>query len=808
MKISVDWLSDFVDLTGIAPERIAEELTVRTAEVDGWEIVNRSVAGLLVAEVLRVEPLGDGTRPLAAVTVDLGGRTAETVCGAPGVRVGMKVAFAPPGTTMASGAVIAASTLHGRRSDGMLCSPAELGMGSAKDALLEIPPVVANGTLLAELVPATDMLIEIDNKSLTHRPDLWGHYGFAREFAAIFGRPLAPYTTADLARYDALPAFPIEVEDAVDCLVYSAIGLEVSANTPSPLTIQRRLLALGSTPINALVDVTNYVQLELGQPTHAFEASAMQRVRVARAGSTTSFTTLDGKTWKLQPEDLLIHNGETPVALAGIMGGQGSRVLEHTRKILLESANFRGTRVRQTASRLALRTDASLRFEKKPPPSYTRLAAGRIVHWLERFGLSPQATTRYSLVGDLHEAPRTIRIAPGWMTRRAGTEITNEATSRILGSIGFGCQEEADGGLAVSVPAFRSTFDISIPEDISEEVMRLYGYDAVTPTPPRSPMQLVQPHAPTRNHHRMRRILAQAHGFVEVETYGWTTDEWTDTLGYKPTATLDLRNPIAVSRKHMRDTLVANLLAVAHQNKKGYPTFRVFELGKVFGLDAQGVKYEEDHLAGVVVDQSGDRTVEQTLRSVRGALDDLIQASGFAGFTYDPAGPAPHEAAAQMVARPAAPHPWYAPKLALTLRLGDTVVGHLGVLPAALRGKVLDGGHAVWFSLRVRPIQGDLYPSLPYTTPPLFPESWQDFTFVWPVEQGYAGLDALLSAFSHRCVGGHAFVAVYRPKGSETANYTFRFTLRLPDATLGTQDIEDFRSAFLAYGQTVGLRLV
>jgi phenylalanyl-tRNA synthetase beta chain len=335
---------------------------------------------------------------------------ATTVCGAPNVRVGMKAVFADPGATLGDGAVVHVSQRAGRRSKGVLCAPSEIGLGSSREGLLELPAGTPAGTPIADLLPAADTLIEIDNKSLTHRPDLWGHYGFARELASIFDRPLRPYVTADLAAFDHLPPFDIQVDDVDGCPLYSAIALQIRGNPVSPLRMQARLATLGSTPINLLVDVTNYVQFELGQPTHAFDAAALPRVRVARAGHPREFVTLDGKVRKLLPDDLLIQAGDEPVALAGVMGGLQSKVEEHTRRIVLESANFRASRVRFTSVRLALRTDASLRFEKKLPPSYARTAAARIVHELGLAGVAPEALSRYSHVGDFRDSPRPILL--------------------------------------------------------------------------------------------------------------------------------------------------------------------------------------------------------------------------------------------------------------------------------------------------------------------------------------------------------------------------------------------------------------
>ncbi len=807
MKISVDWLSDFVDLGGIPPADIAEQLTVRTAEVEGWEILHRSVAGVVIVTVLESVRIPAADRPRFAVVVNAGSREYRTVCGAPNVRVGLRAAFAPVGTVLAGDKRVEAATLYGHPSEGVLCSPAELGMGAAHEGLLECPPSLAPGAALADHVPAQDMIIEIDNKSLTHRPDLWGHYGFAREMAAIFDRPLRPYPVADLSVFGHLPAYDVAVESHEDCPVYAALEVAVESNPPSPLVVQRRLHALGSNAINSLVDVTNYVQLELGQPTHAFDASRVGRIRVRRAGQKGKFTTLDGKTWDLLPDDLLIQNGDTPVALAGIMGGAGSEVQPTTRRILLESANFKGSRIRMTSVRLALRTDSSLRFEKKLPPLFVKLATGRILHLLAEAGMNPAPTSRFSVVGDLKEASRLLTLPPGYLTRRAGAPLDNTLASRILGSIGLACTEGADGSLTVAIPPFRSTVDLSIPEDISEEVMRLFGYDQIPPALPVVAARAVPPHTATRNHHRMRRVLSQAHQFVEVQTYSWMADDWNTTLGYTPGATLNLRNPIAVDRRRMRDTLVPNVLAIVSQNRKIRDTFRIFELGRVFWL-AEGAKFEENHLAGVSVAQGSP---EANFRAMRGVLDDLGAANGLAPFTYT-------------VTTHVSAHPWLAAGMALDVSFGSgsasgsggAVIGHLGLLPAGLVPRVVDSGNVVWFALRVPPLEGALYPATACRPVPVYPGSWQDFTFVFPVAQGspggpgpgWAGLDAALGRFTHACLERRSFVDFYRAKGSDTGNYSVRFELRLADRTLGSDDIEDFRARLLAFFAEEGLRLV
>ena len=795
MKISADWLSDYVDLTGVSPADLAERLTVRTAEVEAVETVERTVAGLLVAEVVTATPFQTGERLRHTVTVDVGGgRRLQTVCGAPNVRVGMKSVFAPAGTSLFGGVAVAVAELYGHRSEGVLCAPGEVGLGTTREGLLELPDGVAGGTPLASLLAATDTIIEIDNKSLTHRPDLWGHYGFAREIAAILGRPLKPWPADDLPEDSRLPAWPVQVEDTTDCPLYSALAFDVTADGASPLWMQARLYSLGHSPLSALVDVTNYVQFDLGQPTHAFDARSLSDVRIARAGAARSFTTLDGRAWALVPDDLLIWNGHVPVALAGIMGGLDSRIRPDTRSLVLESATFRAARIRGTSVRLGLRTDSSLRFEKKPPPLYTKLAAGRILRLLREGGLSPTVRSRYTAVGDFREAPRTITLAPGWLAKRAGADIGDDAAAGILRSIGFGVDPTPQGGLAVSVPAFRSTADISIPEDISEEVFRLYGYDNITPKAALGPARPVAPNAVTQNQHGIRRLLSHAHRYIEVQTYSWHADDWLETLGYTPVRPLMVTNPITPTRRQMRDTLVPNLLWAAHHNRNVAETYRFYELGRTFSLDEAGAKHEDDELGAVVVDQSG-ASPERSLRALQSAIEDVARAAGIGALRFVPWDGTPGR-------------PWLQAGRALSILREEVVVGQLGLVPDALTRLLVNGGHVAFAALPASALSGSLFPAARYVAPPQFPGSWQDFTFIWPVAPGYAKLVGTLDTFAHPMVEAREFVTVYQPKRSLTANYSFRFLLRAAGRTPTQEDLDGFRAAFLAFVGGAGLTLV
>ena len=768
MKISVDWISDFVDLSGLDPETIADRLTLAMAEVEGFEVVERSVAGVLVAEVLSVKSIvteaeaAEG-KSLAFVEVDCGGRKYQTVCGAPNVRVGMKAPFAPAGVVLAGDTKIESTELRGHKSEGILCSAAELGMSRWHEGLFECPLELETGTLLADLIPPADILIEIDNKSLTHRPDLWGHYGFAREFAAIFERPLKPLPMMDVAAYDELPEYSLSVEDFENCPCYGCIEFECKATIPSPIVMQRRLHALGQRTFNLLVDVTNYVMLELGQPTHAFDGDRIDAIRVAPMGEAGTFTTLDGQERKMLPDDLLIWDAEKPVALAGVMGGLNSEVGDSTKKLLLESANFKASRVRHTSVRLDLRTDAAQRFEKTQPPANVKLAIARILKLVDDAKGEPKVTSRLTVAGDLKEAYRSVELAPGSLTTMAGVDIAEAEVLSILHRLEFKAEFAADGTLKVGVPPHRSEKDIAIPQDIAEEVLRVYGYGKIAPCMPEMPLKPLLANQGLRTEHKARRLLAAGHHFAEVHTYGWTDDNWIAKLGFEPKKALEFANRIAQQNSRLRTTLMPNLLALVDVNRTHRDAVRLFELGHVYEAAKKGCN-ETTRLGGISYQQSPQPPLEEHLRSVKGAIEDLGRMIGGKPFSFVPA--------------EASQFPWQAPGHWVAIQCDGETVGGLGALAGTTLEVVApDGGQVVWFELEFDRLEGPIFPLVEYEAPPRYPGSWQDFSLVWDLDQGFAALEAVLAKFSHPLMTGREFVTSYKGKGlpKGKASYSYRF---------------------------------
>src|SRR5215208_541774 len=790
MKISLDWLSDFLDISNIAPEVIADRLTMATAEVEGFETLERNLKDIVVAEVLSVEPIeasGSDESKLVWATVDTGKGLRLTACGARNVRPGLKAPFAPPGSRLADTSEVQIIEFGSRKSEGVLCSSRELGLSEFHEGVFECPYALENGAKLESYISSRDILFEVDNKSLTNRPDLWGHYGFARELAAIFGKPLRPLKQIDLSRFDDLPAVAVDIEDLELCPCYTCIKFEVEAMAPSPLTIQARLHTLGQRTFGMMVDLTNYVMLELGQPTHAFDASLVNAIRVAPLGKSSCFHTLDGVIRDMTPDDLMIWNERQPVALAGIMGGRDSEVKASTSAILLESANFKGSQVRRTSTRLGLRTDASQRFEKHQPPANTRNAVARILQLLEEGGVNYRALSRFSLAGQLDDSYRPLHMPLSVVRTAGGFPIEEQKIVSILRSLEFKADVNASGELQVGVPPFRSQQDISIAPDIIEEIFRIYGYDNVPPEMLSANLKPVYVDNLLRREHKAQRALSQGHGFIEVHTYIWMDDFWLEKIGFKPSKTLIVRNPSAAGNRQLRTTLLPNLIALIDQNRNQRQQFKIFEVGHVFENNGESVS-ELTHFAGISFVSSSETDIEDHYLAVKGAIEDVARVTGCGDLVFkNGVG--------------AAAGPWAVDGKWVSVYLNGEQVGEMGVLDGPVLQVCAHGGQVVWFELNLAAMPGPTFAEATYQAPPVYPASWQDFSLVWNVNKGYTELRETLEAFKHPLIKGLEFRGFYKDKetSSEDGSYTFRFLSGSPDRTLTGEDLEQLRAEFLAY---------
>jgi phenylalanyl-tRNA synthetase beta chain len=507
----------------------------------------------------------------------------------------------------------------------MLASAAELGINRDASGLLEL-----DGLALGDHLPNlhADWLIEIDNKSLTHRPDLWGHYGMAREVAAITGGSLRDPVNPSLLPRGA-PVFSVEIADPALCPRYSALAFDRAHVAPSPLALQARLESLGLNPINNLVDVTNYILAELPQPMHAFDADKLRGtvIYVRPAKSNETLHALNGETYHLTPADLVIADAAGPVALAGVIGGMETAVSSSTNRIVLESANFQAVSVRLTSARHKLRTDASIRFEKSLDPETTLRGLARAVEILREISPGIVPVGGVTDVYRPQSPPAPLAISVDYLSRKLGTPVTETFVESVLGALGFGVDRTGAGLLTVSVPSWRATKDISVKDDLTEEVGRMFGYGEITPRPPLV-ASVVPPDSPMRPFLRRLRRGIVDQGFTEVYNYSFLNEADVKPFGFDIHTHLEVRNPIASELSHLRQSLLPGLLKNLVTNARNFREFRLFEIGyEIHGSGQNELPNEAPRLAAVLYNAVEDERDFFEMKRIAECLFPLAYAS-------------------------------------------------------------------------------------------------------------------------------------------------------------------------------------
>lgn len=789
MKLSLAWLREYVALPDdLDPHQLAHDLTMSTVEVEQVEDLAASLSGVVISRVETCEPHPDADRLNVCRMHD--GRT--VVCGGSNVVAGMKVALALPGATVRGrdGAplTIAEAEVRGVHSSGMICSSGEVGLGelfpSKGKEIMDLSVLEAEpGVSLAEAIGFDDVVLEIDNKSLTNRPDLWGHYGMARELAALYEVPLAPLPAFEDPGETG--GFEVRITDA-RCGRYTATRIEgLSGAVASPLWLRSRLARVGQRPIGLLVDLTNYVMMATGQPSHAFDARDLpERVEVRAARQGEPLTLLDGTELSLDPQTLVIASHEGPVALAGVMGGELA-VRDDTEALWLEIASFDPVDVRRTARRFGLRTESSTRFEKG-------LDTPRVAVALGLFGqLFAELCPGSRVVAHVDAHPRptppvTVTVSTDFLHRRLGRELGAEAMKALLSRLGF--ETEGSAQLTVHVPSWRATGDVDLPEDIVEEVGRLYGFEALGFSPPRVSLDapVIQPRR--RMERRLKEYLAFRCGLREVVSYPWVSGRLLEAAGLAEVPTVGLAHPPSPDQR-LAPSLVPQLLGVIGANQRYTEDFAVFELNRVFrpaaGPPPEGLPDQPKHLAAAFV---GTDAAALFYRA-KGALEGLAAGVQVAelGLVRVPADSGELPA-------------WADPAAVLALQVGERVVGHLAVLGA--RSKRLAGikrGEAVIFELSVEALEPHASRENTYRPLPTFPQVDFDISVIVDRAVRFAEVRAQ-AAEAHELVRGVAFVDEYTgeqvPEGQKSL--TLRLCLGAADRTLVREEIDGAAAAVIA----------
>ncbi len=749
-----------------APGPLEKLITMKTAECEGIEVFGELLERACAARVVSAEPIPNSHNVKAVVDAGRYG-TRTVVCGAPNCRPGLITAYVPIGM----------KTVNGVESDGMLASAAELGISRDHTGVIELDLQV--GSPLPGCLP--DSVIEIDNKSITHRPDLWGHFGMAREVAAILGLKLK-----DPVQISLLPKGPgaikIQIEDLDLCPRYSALVFENVTVRPSPLWLQSRMMAIGLNPINNIVDMTNFIMAELAQPMHAFDAELLEGdtifVRPARPGE--RYRALNDEEYALDSSNLTIADAGGAVALAGVIGGERSEISDKTRRVVLESANFNAASIRRTTAAIKLRTDASIRFEKAQDPANTVRGLARAIELLQ------EIAPGIRLVGGVADqkkeipAPAPIRLPLDWMERKLGRTVAPAEARRILESLQFGVAEPERGVFSVTVPSWRATKDVSIKEDLVEEVGRMVGYDSIAPQapliasapPPENPARIFQ--------HDARDLFVDL-GFTEAHNYSFISDAEARAFGIDPAAGLRVANPIAVDQAIMRESLLPGIRKNILDNSKHSEAFRIFEIGyEIHSLAGEtacptgspGLPDEVPHLAAAIYSRAGDGVAG--LFEIKRAAECLMPGAQ---------------------ACPAEARPFEHPARSAELVWKGAKVGRMFELHPSL----VETGRAAVLDLDLIAVQRLSAGEKKFTPIRRFPASAFDLSVVAGLREHATKLEAAIAGFGGQLVESVDFVRQYSgpPLEEGQKSVSFRLTVGSPERTLSSEEVGEIRARII-----------
>ncbi len=640
MKVSLNWIRDYVQLPADADlKKLAYDLTMSTVEVEDTIELAKQFGHMVVGVINTIEQHPNADKLRVCMT-DIGGRVESIVCGGSNLREGMKVAVALPGSVCrwhgeGEPVEIKKSKLRGVDSYGMICGAVEIGLAdlfpTKEEAhILDLSDFDAPaGTPLADALDLNDIILEIDNKSMTNRPDLWGHYGIAREIAALYDLPMKEFPHFD-RNVENTSGFHVTVEDAERCPRMTGTQIENVCVKPAPYWMQVRIWKTGMRPINALVDITNYVMLATGQPSHAYDSDHIAGhiiVRRAKAGET--LTLLNGKELPLSTDDLTIADDAGIVGLAGVMGGAKDSILPTTSKVILEIANFQAAGIRRTALRYDNRTEASARYEKAIDPERCDQALDLSMQLFS--DLYPEM----KVTGLVDEYPQHLKQAEidvplSWLERRLGKRLPPEEIRHKMELLGYGISFDGDN-MHVVVPTWRSTGDVSIQADIMEEVARMYGYENFEAEPITTTFDGAINQLDKDLERRIKEYLAIRCGMQEIFTYPWMEESYVNAVLQSTEGILSLSTPPSPAERFVRSSLLPNLCKAVVKNERYFDEFSIFETAQVFRDENYTSLYDpreklpsqRKNVAGAFV--TTDKDITALFRKAKGVVEMMAR---------------------------------------------------------------------------------------------------------------------------------------------------------------------------------------
>ncbi len=799
MYVSYKWLQDYVDLTGISPEELAEKITRTGIEVEDVEKKGEKLKKIVVGHVLTCEDHPNSDH-LHLCQVDIGEEEpVQIVCGAPNVAAGQKVIVAKAGARIAGNVKIKKGKIRGEVSHGMICSLQELGFDGKvvpkeyADGIFVLPEDAEVGADALSLLNLDDAVLEL---SITaNRADCMSMLGVAYETAAIFGKEVKlPEATVSETNEQARDYISVRVESE-DSPIYTAKVIKNVKIGPSPLWLQNKLMAAGIRPHNNVVDITNYVLLEYGQPLHAFDYDRFgsKEVLVRKAYEGEKMVTLDGTERTLRQEDLVITNGKEPVALAGVMGGLDSEVKDDTTTILLESAYFNGTSIRRTSRYHGLRSEASSRFERGIDPTRVRQASERAAALIAELagGEVLEGTVAHE---ELRVEPVTVQVDRTKINRFLGTDLSIKEVEDMIQKLQFEYTLDNET-FVVHIPSRR--WDISIPEDMYEEIARIYGYDKIPTTLPVG-AQTLGHLTPYQQKRRVVREVLEGAGLLQATTYSLTSKEKFGQFALQPAEPVQLSMPMSEEHAILRDTLIPHLLdSISYNRARKNSDVGLYEIGKVFyGKGAHVQPEEVEHLAvaltGLYVNHpwQGEK-VPVDFYTVKGILGALFERLQLAGIRYEKA-------------EIDGMHPGQTAKI----YVNDEVVGFLGKVHPT-REKEYDVKNVFVFELDLEKLINMKSPFLSYTTIPKFPGITRDIALVVDQTQTAGELkDIIVSAGGKLLKEVNVFdvyVGDKVPENKKSVAFTLKYSD--PERTLTDDEVNQVHENVVAALQSAGAEL-
>jgi phenylalanyl-tRNA synthetase beta chain len=783
MFVSYKWLQDYVDLSGVSAKDLAEKITKSGIEVEGVEVLNEGISGVVIGYVLECEDHPNSDH-LHKCLVDLGEKTpVQIICGAPNVAAGQKVAVAKVGAVLPGNFKIKKAKLRGEESNGMICSLQELGIEgklAAKEyssGIFVFPADVEVGSDALALLNRDDQVLEL---GLTpNRADCLSMLGVAYEVAAILGREVKfPETDLQPVQEKASDYIKVTVEASADNPLYSATVIKNIKIGPSPLWMQTRLMNSGIRPHNNVVDITNYILLEYGQPLHAFDYDRLgsKEILVRRAKEGETIVTLDDTKRTLTTEHLVITNGQEPVALAGVMGGANSEVGSETTTVLLESAYFTGGVIRKASKDHGLRSEASNRYEKGVDPNRVRAAGERAAYLMAQYAGGEVLTGRVE-VDTLTIEPAVISITLEKINRVLGTSISSSEVKEIFERLQFDVTADQET-ITVTVPTRRG--DIKIEEDLIEEVARLYGYDNIPKTLPvgsTTPGRLTE-------YQKKRRIVKQyleGAGLYQAVTYSLTSEDKVSQYALEKREAIRLAMPMSEDRSMLRLSILPQLLEVIKYNSaRQNDSLAVYETGAVFLSNGKDVQPEEqEHLAAAMTGLWLNHSWQGEKKPadffvIKGVLEGLFEKLGLT----------------EQVKYEQGNVEGMHPGRTASILLNGERIGFVGQVHPSVQ-KEFDIKDTVVFELSLKAVLDAATEPLQYTAIPRFPSITRDIALVADKETASGTLkEIILSAGSPLLKEAHVF-DLYEGEHMEAGKKSIAFSLKYadPERTLTDEEV-------------------